>query len=416
MVKKIKRSAFLLVPLAVLAILACWFWNAPTAPATAAATHFVTQKEAVSHGLALVGRVEPAESITLTAPFDGEILQRRFEEGQYVEQGQMLIELSSADMDIRLREAMADRLRTQATLRKLQDWQSSAELRRANRFHANATQNMAEITLRLEENAALYKKGIVAKMEVDSLAQQQRSARSELSAAQEEVDALAGAGHGQQLRIASLEDANAKDKYAALVATLKSKIVVAPFSGIVVKAPNSGADAQADIARTGSRVTRGMPLLGLASRDRVRIGTTVDEAEVRQLKQGQAVEVSGETFGAAVINGTIEAISSVPSLVSQGAAPRYDVKVHLPELAPEVRAQIRLGMSANIKMVTYNNPAAIVVPINAVLTEDGKTFVAVVAGKGGIERKQVHVTSTTEQNAEITGVPAGTLISVSNTR
>jgi HlyD family secretion protein len=410
MTKTQKRLAALAMLAA--AVFAGWLAYARTATPTVAQVQVLTRKQSVSHGVALVGRVEPAESVTLTAPFDGEILQRRYEEGQYVHQGQVLVELSSSEMEVRLREVLAEKLRTQAALQKLRDWKDGAELRRANRSLANATRNLEEIELRQRETEILYKKGIVAKMEVDGLVQQLRSARSEASAAREEVDFFSGPEHERQLRLAALEEANANDKYTALLTTMRSKVLVAPFSGVVLKAAGGGPESQGDLARPGARVAKGAPLLSLASKDKVRIGATVDEGEVRQLKAGQRVEITGETFGGEVVNGAIEAISSVPTQASSGGPPRYDIKVTVPGLAPGLRAQIRLGMSADLKIITYSNPHAILVPIRAVYSEDGKQFAQVVDSAGAVRRTAVEVISTTETDAEITGIGAGTRVVV----
>jgi HlyD family secretion protein len=411
MTKTYKRLAAWVV-LAAAVLFAGWLAFARTATSTEAEVQVLTRRQTVSHGVSLVGRVEPAESVTLTAPFDGEILQRRYEEGQYVHKGQVLVELSSSEMEVRLREVLAEKLRTQATLQKLRDWKSGAELSRANRSLANATHNVEELNIRHRETEILYKKGIVAKMEVDGLVQQLRSARSEAIAAQEEVDFLAGPEHKRQLRLAMLEEANANDKYTALLNTMRSRVLVAPFSGVVLKAAGGGPEAQGDLARPGARVAKGALLLGLASKDKVRIGAMVDEGEVRQLKSGQRVEITGETFGGEVVIGAIEAISSVPTQASSGGSPRYDIKVTVPELAPELRAQIRLGMSANLKIITYLNPHAILIPIRAVYSEDGKQFAQVVDSAGGVKRTAVEVISTTDTDAEITGINAGTRVVV----
>lgn len=398
--------------LVAVAVPAGWLALARPAATAEAEGQALTQQRAVSRGVSLVGRVEPAESVTLTAPFDGEVLRRHFEEGQYVQKGQVLVELSSSEMDVRLREVLAEKLRTQAALQKLRDWKSGAELGRANRSLANATHNLEELDRRYQETEILYKKGIVAKMEVDGLVQQLRSARSETTAAQEEVDFLSGPEHERQLRLATLEEANANDKYTALLATMRSKVLVAPFSGVVLKVAGGAPESAGDLARPGTRVAKGTPLLGLASKDKVRIGATVDEGEVRQLKPGQPVEITGETFDGNVVAGAIEAISSVPTQASSGGAPRYDIKVTVPGLAPVLRDQIRLGMSANLKIITYSNPHAILIPIRAVYAEDGKQFARVVDPAGHVKSTAVEVISTTDNDAEITGLNAGTRVIV----
>lgn len=411
MIKHGKRTVLATASLLAAGCIAGWVWFPQAKPEVEPTQQALARTQAVSHAMSLVGKVEPVELAMLTAPFDGEVLQRRFDEGQQVEQGQVLVELSSADVDLRLREALAEKLRAEAGLQKLRDWKKSPEHSRANRALANATQNLEETNRRLEETSGLYEKGIVAKIEVDAFRQQQRLARLEQSAAQEEVDTLSGAEHERQLRLATLEQANANDKYATIMATLKAKALVAPFPGIAIRAASNGAEGQGDPARPGVRVAKGQVLLGVASLDRLRIGASVDEIEVRQLKRGQAVKISGETFGNAIVDGEVESISLVPNSMSLGSAPRYDIKVSLPNLPADVQSRISLGMSARIKIITSVNPAAVMVPISAIYSENGADFVRVVGkGDGRVQNQPVQVLHTTTENAEVTGLGAGAIV------
>lgn len=416
MIKNRPRTIALATSLLALLAFGIWKSKPEAASLPQPADQAVAQKQTVSRNIMLVGKVEPLESVMLSAPFDGEVLQRKFDEGQYVQQGQVLVELSSADVEVRLREALAEKLRTAATLQKLQGWEKSAELSRANRALTNATQNVEDSSRRLEETSALYAKGIVAKMEVEALVQQQRAARSEQIAAQEEVAALSGPERLRQLHVATLEAANANDKYDAVIAMMKSKVVVAPFSGIAIKANSGGPDNQNDGARPGMRVAKGQALLGVTSIDHLRIGASVDEIEVRQLKAGQQVEIYGDAFGEATLKGEIATISSIPNQISAGNAPRYDIKVSMPPLVPDLKSKIRLGMSASLKIITSTTPDAVTVPMSAVYRENGQYFVHVIERSGGrVKKQQIQVVYTTAENAEVTGLDAGALIQTQQT-
>lgn len=406
-----RAAAAVALLIAVISAVGWGYQHSAPVPPPAAATTIVVRTQPIGRSLALVGRIESAQSITLTAPFDGEVVRRRYEEGQYVEQDQVLVEFNSAETDVRLRDAQAERLRAQAALQKLTNWNSSAEVSRARRSVANTAQNLDDVNRRLEETNGLFAKGIVAKMEVDALHQQQRAVKTELAAAQEELEGLTGASHARQLRIAELEEANAQERYQALVSTLQSKSIKAPFAGIATKPVPGPTDSSAEFARSGMRVAKGQPMLVLASMEKVRVAATVDETEIRQLIQGQQVEITGDAFDGQVIQGKLEATSSVPSPISNGGAARYDIKVSIPELEPHLRSRIRLGMSASIKIITYFNKSAIVIPISAVHSKNGMQFARIARTNAPAPLDQpIQVTFTTEEGALVTGLKEGEVI------
>lgn len=68
--------------------------------------------------LALVGRGEAYESVTLRARVDGQVLAVPFSEGQVVNQGDVLVRLDPADFQARLRQAEANLARDEALLAK----------------------------------------------------------------------------------------------------------------------------------------------------------------------------------------------------------------------------------------------------------------------------------------------------------
>ncbi len=109
--RTIRRAALLAVLAAGAALL--YARLAPPAAAEAEPTARI-EPQPLSLSLALVGRIESARFATIAAPFDGEVVRRLYEEGQAVPAGQPLIELSSAELAIRLREALAEKLRAEA--------------------------------------------------------------------------------------------------------------------------------------------------------------------------------------------------------------------------------------------------------------------------------------------------------------
>src|SRR5471032_275349 len=69
------------------------------------------QPQAIEQRIGLVGQIQPGTLSTLAAPFEANVLQKPAEEGQRVERGQLLLRLDTAQLQIQLREALAEQLR-----------------------------------------------------------------------------------------------------------------------------------------------------------------------------------------------------------------------------------------------------------------------------------------------------------------
>ena len=172
--------------------------------------------------------------------------------------------------------------------------------------------------------------------------------RMDLQAAEAELQAVLERGRGEYRQIAEMELANAEVKHAALSRQIASGEILAPFSGIVVQAPGiSAEEAAKGPLQTGSRVSQGQPLFGLASIEGLRVIARVAELDVNQLKEGQPVDVTGDGFDDQHLQGKVMAVGgqalggSVP-----GGSSQFEVVVSIPELDEVQMRQVRLGMSA----------------------------------------------------------------------
>ena len=94
--------------------------------------------------------------------------------------------------------------------------------------------------------------------------------------------------------------------------------------------------------------------------------------------------------------------------------PKFDVEVTLDPVGPEEAARLRSGMSARLRIVTYNNPEALTVPIDAVESRGGAHRVKVVdPATGGIEDREVEIGPTSRDSVEVRrGLKAGETILV----
>lgn len=365
---------------------------------------------ALVHQIGLVGKIEPDTTITLTAPFDGNVLANLVEQGQRVEAGQVLLRMDPATLEVQLRDALSAQLKARRTVQEMQDWESSPNVSRARRSLRTAEMTASNTQRKLTESENLFKRGIIPRNELDDLKQQTQQQQLDLASARGELQQALDQGKGEYRQIADMELTNATVKYDALHKLLDGKEVKAPFSGIVVPAPGSNNSAQGGAnnnapVQAGSKVTQGQVLFGLANIEQLKITAKVSELDINQLHQGQAVEVMGDGFDGERLSGSVSVVSGLAiASDSQGSA-QFPVTLSIPKLTAQQQQRVRLGMSARLTIVTYNNEQAIVVPSQAIRPDMTVEYRA--AMDQPVERVKVKTGQSTAQGIEVFGLKPG---------
>lgn len=400
----------LAMPLAAAAAL--WAFSLFSAPAPAPAEHarwIPIEPQRIEQQLGLVGRIQAARQQTLSAPFEGVIRDVLVQEGQAVEAGQTLLRLDPAQIDIQLRQAQADLLKTQREAHQLRHWANSPDVARARRAVQAASAALQATQANLRDTRTLFERGIVARMEVDTLAQQVQTQRQELTSAEDELRTLSARGNGEERHIAEMELANAQARFEAVTRQRERQTLKAPFAGVVVRAQVEGA-SKAALAQPGVQVTQGAPLLSVIGLDRIQVLARVEEADLHQLHEQMPVHITGEGFAGQTLAGRITTIAVQGNATdAPGAAAHYDVVVSVD--APDAKAArpVRLGMSARLAIVLYRNDQGIVVPPEALETDDeGATYVMYCTSlETSPVRRGVKPGRIMAQGIEIQGVQAG---------
>ncbi|QQG27963.1 HlyD family efflux transporter periplasmic adaptor subunit [Pectobacterium carotovorum] len=370
------------------------------------------QPQLLENQLGLVGRIQAAKQTTLAAPFEGTIREVLVREGQRVEQGQTLLILDPRQIEIQLRQAQAEVLKTQREVQSLRQWEQSAEVSRARRAVSSARSTFSNTQANLRDTQALFERGIVARMEVDTLKQQIRSQEQDLSAAQEELRTVQARGNGEDRKIAEMELTNAQARYQMLATQVERQTVKAPFSGFVVR-PATPDNGKPVVIQPGLLVSQGAPLFDVIAQGRFQVATRVEETDLHQLKEGMAVNVSGDGFAGQILTGKVTSIDMQANVADiSGSGAYYDVVVSLDTPLSDLGQNIRLGMSARLAIIVYRNEQGIAVPALAVQTDEkGRTYVVYRPTADAPSKKiNVMLGGSVAQGIEINGVEAGEVL------
>ncbi|WP_179216454.1 efflux RND transporter periplasmic adaptor subunit [Achromobacter xylosoxidans] len=358
--------------------------------------------------IGLAGRIEPAAVSTITAPFEGNLRLMHVVEGQRVVSGQMLLEMDTADIDIRLRQTTADLLKAKSVVQVLVDWDQGVEASRARRVLATARMNLSETARKLADTRALFARGIVARMEIDSLEQQAKIQQLEAAAAEAELRSTLARGVGESRQIADMDLANAQARHDALTSLRAQSTMIAPFPGVVM-APPALTQQAATAPQPGARLSQGQALLRVASVERLRAAAKVDEIDINQLREGMDVRITGDGFAGVALDGRIVSLGAqLAEPEGRGNPVSYEVMVDI--VAPEEsgRRAVRLGMSGQLEVVIYRNDRAIVVPSAAIRSVGDRRVVRFRRGPGDKdELVVVTIGRAMTQGVEVFGLSEG---------
>lgn len=208
----------------------------------------------------------------------------------------------------------------------------------------------------LEDTRALYEAEIVSRQQFEQVETQYRVAEAQLAQAE-----------------AALQLARTQ---------LDNTLLTAPISGTV-----SGVTVN-----PGEMISPGVPVVTINKMDTMQVRVQLTEKDVVRIALGQKVKIAVSAVSSDLLEGEVTAISPVADPMSK----TYELKAALPNEAGRLKA----GMSATLYAVVDAEKDTVIVPVEAVLTREGKPVVYVV--EEGLARRR----------AVTLGLENGTLVSV----
>ena len=363
----------------------------------------------VSDGITLRGSLAPWRTVSVRSPVNGDIAAVHFRTGQQVAEGDALVELDLTQA--RQEFAAARRIHTQMLerVRELEDWEKSQEMVKARRSFTKTRLDMEGHRTTINKSRFLIEEGLISESEHEDAERQFRGQELDFEAAEEEFALVRAKGSKEALEAARLDLQAARARLRSAEEELKHGAVRAPISGVALEAVRSGRELT-----VGERAGAGQDLLRIGDFSRMAVSVQVDETDVVKLRTGQKVEVSGNAFRGLRLKGEVTHVAAQADARARGGIPKFDVAVTLDPVGPKDAARLRSGMSARLRIVTYDNPKALSVPIGAIDSRGRAHRVSVVdPATGEIEQRKVEIGPTARDSVEIrSGLKAGETILV----
>ena len=364
----------------------------------------------IASSISLVGHLAPRREVSVISPLAGKIAATHFEYGQQVAKGKRLIDFDTSETERKHHDAEKEYISALRRFKELEDWPNGIEVARAKRAVSRSKLELEASGSKVKETAWLLERGVIPASEHTAVERQYRNQQMDYTALQRDLQAVLAKGGAEALRLARLDLDSAVARMQELEGLLKTATVDAPVRGVILYPARNGPDGQAVKLARGQSVTQGELLLTIGDLEGLSVVAKVDEVNIVKIRPGHSVRISGDAFPGLVLQGTVIHVASQASRGGKrNALPTFDIRVGVDALTPERWQQLRLGMSASLEVIVYENPDALLVPLNAVRMQDGQAVLRVQDPNGGGARQvPVETGVTTVDSVEIVrGLEAG---------
>jgi HlyD family secretion protein len=258
------------------------------------------------------GQVE-ATDVQVAAQVAGRVLELKVAEGDRVKVGDLLARLDTADAELALMRARADRQQADAQLRlllagaRVEDVRqaeaavaaSEAEVRAADAELSAARADVERFEMLLASNSGSRKQRDDAVTRRDVASARAQGARDRVRSARETVGRLRAGARREEVDAAQARVAAAAAQIATLDKALADAVIAAPIAGVVSE----------KLAEVGELLQPRAPVVVLTDLEHVWANVYVDEPVVPRLRLGQPATLFTDAGGPGIA-GTVSYISS----------------------------------------------------------------------------------------------------------
>ena len=266
--------------------------------------------------ISLTGSIQPWKEVNIVPDVPGKVARIYVKEGDRVEQGQVLAELDTRTARLQLEQAEAGLAVAQANFNSAsKDWERMQDL---------------------------HEKGTVSPQQVEKVQLGYEAAKAQL---QQAKSGLKLARH-----------------------YLDVSLMKAPFGGIITgKSMNEGEYINPAMGGMGPG---GGSVVTLMDLSRVKIEVHVSERDVGNIHIGQEARITVDTYRGRVFTGKVFNVNPTADPMTRSFV--VEITVANPQM------ELRAGMFARVEIVTTEQKNVLLVPVDAILSEGGKSYAFVV--------------------------------------
>ena len=348
----LNRRVVFIIAVILIAIVAVGVIVSGVATPQAAPTNFVSVRRGdISASVNSTGKVSSKKSARLALTVSGMIQSINKVEGDAVNPGDVILSLRADDATRRVREAELNLSSRQLDLQRAKSAPRDEDIQIAQANLRKAT--LAVAIAESNYNSSPTSQNDAARQATQADLDIARASFNRLTngATKEEIDSLQNS-----VTVAQIELDVAKT-------TLAQTKLTAPFTATVTEIT----------AREGELVGGFNPIVTIADLSQLQIQADIDEIDVANVAVGQSVQVRLDAFPGEKFTGKLTRL--FPAASTARGSTVYSAII---DFDPK-NFQVRLGMGANLKIVTIDKKSVLVVPNRALKNVGTRKAVHVVA-------------------------------------
>jgi RND family efflux transporter MFP subunit len=270
----------------------------------------------MSDVVAVVGSLEGQASVEVSSKVNGRLEEVAVRIGDRVTRGSVLAKVESRELQEQVRQAEASFDVSRATVR-----QREADLKFAQ--------------TNLDRSQSLFQRQLLPRQTLDDADARHQSAQA-------------------QLDLAKAQFTQAQARLDELKITLSATEIRSPVDGFVGKR----------LLDPGAFVSSNTAVVSVVEIDRVRLVANVVEKDLRRIQVGATAEVEVDAFPGEIFHGRVARIAPVLDPATRTAQMEVEV--------PNRDFRLKPGMYSRVRLTVATKTQALTVPVNAVVTVEGK--------------------------------------------
>jgi HlyD family secretion protein len=313
------------------------------------------EERTVPRSIFVTGSLLPDESVSIVSEVAGRIARVHADFGQSVRQGQLLVELDTRELELRVARARGAYAQAMARLglppnANVADARSTPQLDQARAL-------LAEVQFKYESGKKLVESGDISRERFQELER----------AIKQQQAAVEAAEYDLRTQLASLQSLDAEVKLAEK--SLADAKICAPFNGNVTDR----------MVSPGQYLKENTPMMTLVKAWPLRLRLEVPENASAQVAVGRSIRFQTDALPGEVFEATVRELNA--QLESTSRTLTAEARVTKPD------SRLRPGMFVRVDLVTDPASQIVVVPEKSLYTIAGLTKVFVLRDSTAHERK-----------------------------
>lgn len=183
--------------------------------------------------------------------------------------------------------------------------------------------------------------------------------------------------------------------------------LVSPAGGLVAKINY----------QVGESVPPGFPAIVMVNYNQSWVEAQVDEVDIANVRVGEKASITSDVFPGKVYEGEVAWITPLAELRKVGGRIKMDEESYVFLCKIDLRGkhdELKINMQVNADILAKKNPAALIVPREAISSRDDSSYVFVIRNNRAYEKKiGIGIRSYTSLEA-VSGAVEGEMIAISN--